>query len=256
MVEGFYLLLSHVDILVLQVFRPSEDVGIYHAIVKTLALVSFIHYAMSATTAHRFSEYHVAGDRERLSAYLAHSIKWTFWPSLAATALLLVFGKPLLWLFGPQFTSGYPAMFVVAIGLIARSAIGPVERLLNMLGHQNVCALAYALAFVMNLVLCILLVPHYGIYGAAASTSIALVFETILLFWITRNRLGFHVLVFGKGRGEPVESRRHCERSEAIQCHRTSLSCVMAGLDPAIPLRRALRLHPSLRAKRSNPARA
>jgi O-antigen/teichoic acid export membrane protein len=202
MVEGFYLLLSYVDILVLQAFRPSDEVGIYHAIVKTMTLVSFIHYAMSATTAHRFSEYHVAGDRERLSAYLAHSIKWTFWPSVAATAALLLFGKPLLWLFGPQFTSDYPAMFVVAIGLIARSAIGPVERLLNMLGHQNVCALAYALAFVMNLGFCILLVPTYGIYGAAASTSIALVFETILLFWITRNRLGFHVFAFGKGRDE------------------------------------------------------
>jgi O-antigen/teichoic acid export membrane protein len=200
MVEGFYLLLSYVDILVLQAFRPSDEVGIYHAIVKTLALVSFVHYAMAATTAHRFTEYHVAGDRERLSSYLAHAIKWTFWPSLAATVLLLAFGKPLLWLFGSQFTSGYGAMFVVAIGLIARSAIGPVERLLNMLGHQNVCALAYALAFVMNLVLCVALVPRYGIYGAAASTSIALVFESILLFWITRNRLGFHVLAFGKGK--------------------------------------------------------
>ena len=38
------------------------------------------------------------------------------------------FGKPLLWLFGSDFTAGYPAMFVVAIGLLARSAIGPVER--------------------------------------------------------------------------------------------------------------------------------
>ena len=89
-------------------------------------------------------------------------------------------------------------MFVAAIGLIVRSAIGPVERLLNMLGHQNMCALAYALAFLVNLVLCVLLVPRFGGYGAAAATSIALVFETILLFWITRNRLGFHVLAFGK----------------------------------------------------------
>lgn len=200
LVEGFYLLLSYVDILVLQAFRPSEEVGIYHAVVKTLALVSFIHYAMSAVTAHRFSEYHVAGDRERLSEYLAHAIKWTFWPSLAATALLLLFGKPLLWLFGKQFIDGYGVMFVAAIGLIARSAIGPVEKLLNMLGQQNICALVYALAFAMNLALCLVLVPRYGVYGAAASTSIALVFETVLLFWITKNRLGFHVLAFGKGK--------------------------------------------------------
>src|SRR6202171_111691 len=198
LVEGFYLLLSYTDVLMLQQYRSSEEVGVYFAVVKTLALVSFIHYAMSATTAHRFAEYHAIGDRARLSAYVAHAIKWTFWPSLAATILLLALGKPLLWLFGPQFVVGYDIMFVAAIGLVVRSAIGPVERLLNMLGHQHICALAYALAFVMNVVLCIALVPRFGGHGAAAATSISLVFETVLLFWIVRRRLGLHVLAFGK----------------------------------------------------------
>jgi O-antigen/teichoic acid export membrane protein len=198
MVEGFYLLLSYTDVLVLQQFRSAQEVGVYFAVVKTLALVSFIHYAMSATTAHRFAEYHASGDKARLSAYVAHAIKWTFWPSLAATVVLLALGKPLLWLFGPQFVVGYDIMFVAAIGLVARSAIGPVERLLNMLGHQHICALAYALSFVMNVALCIALVPHFGGHGAAAATSISLVFETILLFAIVRKRLGLHVLAFGK----------------------------------------------------------
>jgi O-antigen/teichoic acid export membrane protein len=198
LVESFYLLLSYTDVLVLQQFRSSEEVGVYFAVVKTLALVSFIHYAMAATTAHRFAEYHATGDKARLSAYVAHAIKWTFWPSLAATILLLALGKPLLWLFGPQFVVGYDIMFIAAIGLLVRSAIGPVERLLNMLGHQMICALAYALSFVMNVVLCIALVPRFGGHGAAAATSIALAFETVLLFWIVRRRLGLHVLAFGK----------------------------------------------------------
>jgi O-antigen/teichoic acid export membrane protein len=197
LVEGFYLLLSYTDVLVLQQFRSSEEVGIYFAVVKTLALVSFIHYAMAATTAHRFAEYHVLGDKARLSAYVTHAINWTFWPSLAATALLLALGKPLLWLFGPQFVTGYDIMFIAAIGLVVRSAIGPVERLLNMLGHQHICALAYALAFVMNMALCVALVPRFGGHGAAAATSISLAFETLLLFWIVRKRLGLHVLAFG-----------------------------------------------------------
>lgn len=198
LVESFYLLLSYTDVLVLQQFRPSDEVGVYFAVVKTLALVSFIHYAMSATTAHRFAEYNASGDKARLSAYVAHAIGWTFWPSLAATIALLAVGKPLLWLFGPQFVIGYDIMFVAAIGLVVRSAIGPVERLLNMLGQQKICALAYALAFVMNLLLCIALVPRYGGHGAAAATSISLTFETVLLFWIVRQRLGLHVLAFGK----------------------------------------------------------
>lgn len=198
LVESFYLLLSYTDVLVLQQFRPSDEVGVYFAVVKTLALVSFIHYAMSATTAHRFAEYNASGDKARLSAYVAHAINWTFWPSLAATIVLLALGKPLLWLFGPQFVVGYDIMFVAAIGLVVRAAIGPVERLLNMLGQQKICALAYALAFVMNVVLCIALVPRYGGQGAAAATSISLTFETVLLFWIVRQRLGLHVLAFGK----------------------------------------------------------
>jgi O-antigen/teichoic acid export membrane protein len=202
LVESFYLLLSYTDVLLLQAFRPSEEVGVYFAVVKTLALVSFIHYAMSATTAHRFTEYHASGDRARLAAYVGEAIRWTFWPSLAATLALLAAGKPLLWLFGPQFTDGYGMMFVAAIGLVARAAIGPVERLLNMLGQQNLCATAYALAFVVNALLCWALVPHFGGYGAAAATSAALVFETVLLFVITRRRLGLHVLPFGSaGRG-------------------------------------------------------
>jgi O-antigen/teichoic acid export membrane protein len=198
LVESFYLLLSYTDVLVLQQFRSSEEVGVYFAVVKTLALVSFIHYAMSATTAHRFAEYNALGDKARLSSYVAHAINWTFWPSLAATIALLAIGKPLLWLFGPQFVVGYDIMFIAAIGLVVRSAIGPVERLLNMLGHQHICALAYALAFVMNVVLCTALVPRFGGYGAATATSLSLAFETVLLFWIVRRRLGLHVLAFGK----------------------------------------------------------
>ncbi|MGJ5068628.1 lipopolysaccharide biosynthesis protein [Bradyrhizobium oligotrophicum] len=198
LVESFYLLLSYTDVLVLQQFRSSEEVGIYFAVVKTLALVSFIHYAMSATTAHRFAEYHALGDKVRLSAYVAHAIKWTFWPSLAATLVLLALGKPLLFLFGAQFTAGYDIMFIAAIGLVVRAAIGPVERLLNMLGQQRACAVAYAAAFVMNLVLCILLVPQFGGHGAAAATSLSLAFETVLLFRIVKQRLGLHVLAFGK----------------------------------------------------------
>ena len=32
-------------------------------------------------------------------------------------ALILAFGKPILWLFGPDFQAGYPLMFILAIAL-------------------------------------------------------------------------------------------------------------------------------------------
>ena len=57
LVEGFYALLTYTDILVLQQFRPPDEVAVYYAAAKTLALVAFIHYSIAATTAHRFSSF-------------------------------------------------------------------------------------------------------------------------------------------------------------------------------------------------------
>jgi O-antigen/teichoic acid export membrane protein len=198
MVEGFYSLLAYTDVLVLQHFRAPNEVAVYYGAAKTLALVSFIYYSVSATTAHRFSRFHIAGDRAGLSAFIAQSIKWTFWPSLAATILLLTFGRPILGLFGPQFIDGYSLMFILAVGLLARAAIGPIERLLNMLGEQRICALVYAGAFGVNLVLCFALIPWLGKSGAAVATASALIIESIMLFAVTRRRLGFHVFVWSR----------------------------------------------------------
>jgi O-antigen/teichoic acid export membrane protein len=198
MVGSFYLLLTYIDILVLQHFRTPEEVAIYYAAAKTLALVAFVNFAVAAAATHKFSEYHVAGDRARLAAFLADAIRWTFWPSLAATVLILALGKPFLWLFGPKFVDGYGLMFVLAAGLLSRAAIGPVERLLNMLGEQRACAFVYASAFALNLVLCVILIPRFGAMGAAFATSSAVLAESTLLFFVTRYRLGLHVFVFGQ----------------------------------------------------------
>jgi O-antigen/teichoic acid export membrane protein len=88
-------------------------------------------------------------------------------------------------------------MFILAVGLLARASIGPVERLLNMLGQQRICALVYASAFAVNIGLCFILIPHLGMAGAGAATATALVFESILLFTVTKRRLGFHVFIWG-----------------------------------------------------------
>ncbi len=196
MVGGFYFLLTYTDILVLEAFAGPSEVAVYYAATKTLSLVAFVYFSVSAATAHRFSEYHVAGEREKLETFLANSIQWTFWPSLVGTLALLAVGKPVLALFGEGFEQGYPLMFVLAVGLLARASVGPVERLLNMVGEQRICAMVYASAFVFNLVLCLLLVKRFGPLGAAIATASALVLESILLFVVTKRRLGLHVFVW------------------------------------------------------------
>jgi O-antigen/teichoic acid export membrane protein len=145
-----------------------------------------------------------------LAAFFTDSVRWTFWPSLALTALVLLLGKPILYLFGAVFTEGYPLLFILSIGILARAAVGPADRLLNMLGEQKVCALVYVGVFALNFLGCLLLIPSLGITGAAISTSTALIVESITLFLIVSRRLGMHPLAKGlrMGRGEAAAIRR------------------------------------------------
>jgi O-antigen/teichoic acid export membrane protein len=196
-VEGFYLLLTYVDILVLEQMRSPAEVAVYYAAARLLALVAFVYFAIASATTHKFTQYHVAGDKERLAKFFAETARWTFWPSLAACAAILALGLPLLSLFGEGFTAGYAVMFILAVGMLSRAAVGPAERLLNMLGERKQCAGVYATAFAINLALCLLLIPHIGIEGAAVATSTALAVESILLYRLAKRRLGFHVFIMG-----------------------------------------------------------
>lgn len=186
---GFFFLLSYVDILVLQIYRPPGDIAIYYAVQKLLALVAFLHFSVAAAAAHRFSEYRATGQVQRLVDFYAGTRRWTFWPSLAGAVGLLVAGWPLLWLFGPDFVAGYPLIAILCVGLLARAAIGPAERLLTMLGRQNTCAMVYLAAMLTNVVACVILVPQFGLAGAAISTSAALVVESVALSLMTRREL-------------------------------------------------------------------
>ena len=95
------------------------------------------------------------------------AVNWTFWPSLAAAVVILALGKPLLWLFSPQFTEAYPVMFVLAIGFLVRASMGPAEFILNMLGEQQLCAIVLVVSAVLDVALSFALVPVFGMIGAA-----------------------------------------------------------------------------------------
>ena len=70
-VWGFYTLLTYTDVVVLQLFRPPEEVAVYYAASKTLMLVAFVYFSVGAAVAHHFTAYHVSGDRDGLDAFVA-----------------------------------------------------------------------------------------------------------------------------------------------------------------------------------------
>lgn len=196
LVEGFFALLTSSDVLMVGYFMPPEKVAVYFAAAKTLALVHFVYFAVKAASAHRFSRLHHSGDREGLAAFVATSVRWTFWPSLAAALVLLAFGKYVLMMFGAGFADGHLLLAILLVGVLTRAAIGPIDALLTMAGEQKRCALAYLATFACNVALNLTLIPLYGLTGAAIATATAMVIEATLLFRLTRRHLGLYTFVW------------------------------------------------------------
>jgi len=197
MVDGFYILMTHTDIVVLNLFLTPEDIAIYFATIKTTSLISFVYFAVVAAQMHKFSSLHAAGKTEQLDALLKQSVSWIFWPSLLAAATILSIGLPLLSLYGPEFASGYPVMIILAAGLLVRASFGPLEFVLNVLGQQKTSALVLFSAVAINIGLNFLLIPRFGLEGAAVATTLTVSYVSCLLFAVAKFRLGLHPFIIG-----------------------------------------------------------
>ncbi|MBN9245215.1 MAG: lipopolysaccharide biosynthesis protein [Mesorhizobium sp.] len=195
LVESFFFLLTNADVLMVGYYLRPDDVAVYFATVKTLALVHFVYFAVKAGAATRYAQF-THGEPEKLAAFARETVSWTFWPSLVMAAAVLALGEPMLVLFGPEFSAGYPLLFLLVVGVVARAAVGPCESLLTMSGNQNVCAAVYALTLALNIGLNVMLIPHFHLWGAAISTALAMVFEAAALSFTVWRRLGIVMAIF------------------------------------------------------------
>lgn len=193
LVESFFFLLTNADVLMVGYFKDPHQVAVYYATVKTLALIHFVYFAVKAGVAQRYAQF--ANDPARLAAFARETVSWTFWPSLGMACVILITGKFLLALFGPEFTGGYPLLFVLAAGVVARACVGPAESVLTMSGNQNACAAAYAATLALNVTLNFILIPVLGLWGAAIATGLAFAFEAAVLSLTVWRRLGIVMFI-------------------------------------------------------------
>lgn len=181
------------DIMLLGVLSTPDQLGIYFAAVRSMALANFVHYALMIVSSREFSIANALKDRARLQDYVLSSARWIFWLTIPAVAVTLAFSYPLLALFGPAFVSGIPVMAVIGIGLIARAAVGNAGDLLVVLGHQKATIVIAVGALAINIALALVLVPLIGILGAAVSTAAAQIFRSLALAIAAQRLAGLNV---------------------------------------------------------------
>lgn len=195
-VESFIYLLTNADVLVVGAFLPPDEVAVYFAAAKTLALVHFVYFSVKAGVAPRYARFAHGGDRAGLAAFARETAGWTFWPSLVMAAVVLALGLPILSLFGPGFTAGYPLLFVLVVGVVARASVGPAESLLTMSGGQNAAAIVFGLTFGLYLAFALVLIPAFGLWGAALALAGSTLFEAAALAFTVWRKLGIAMSVF------------------------------------------------------------
>ena len=181
------------DILILSFMVPAPHVAIYFAAQRSMSLASFIQYAFTLVSTREFSLANAMRDRVELQKRISSATRWTFWMTVPAVALTYAAGYPLLLMFGSEFVAGLSVMGMLGIGMMLRACVGQATDLLIVMGHQYANMIVSATGLFVNIILSILLVPHYGIMGAALATAFTFALRSIALTIITKKLTGLWV---------------------------------------------------------------
>ncbi|SCB40107.1 oligosaccharide flippase family protein [Rhizobium hainanense] len=207
LVEGVGYLLTNSDVIVVGIFLDPDEVAVYFAAAKTMALVLFVSFAVRAAIGPRFAAILAEGDRSKLAAFATEATRWSFFPALAVGLVVLAAGQLLLSLFGAAFTEGQIVMAILLAGILARALVGPAEVLLTMADKQMLCVYLYAVALVANVGLNVALIPHLGIEGAAIAGATAMAIEALLLHIAVRHALGITLFALMRRPAAPSATR-------------------------------------------------
>lgn len=110
---------------------------------------------------------------------------------IASPLIIISLGWPewLLGLFGPDFVAGATALRILALGQLVNILAGPVGTVMLMMGEERTSFIVSLVALVALGVLCVTLIPAYGLVGAALTTSLIIVLRTVVTWALVRRKL-------------------------------------------------------------------
>lgn len=195
LVTGFHLLLTQTDLLMLGVLGDPATVGLYNAAAKTAMLGGFVLGAVGAIGAPLFAEAFAKGRQQDMARIARWTTNLSFWPSVGVALLVVLLGRHILGLFGSEFVGVYAELCVLVFAQLVSAACGLVGTMLNVTGLQRKSAMVYATTWVVNVALNLVLIPAFGVTGAAAASAVSVVLWNVWLVFLVRWHLGVHAAV-------------------------------------------------------------
>jgi O-antigen/teichoic acid export membrane protein len=195
---GFYLLNSQVDTLLLGTLRGTKEVAIYNIANRMAELLTFMLIAVGVTIAPTVAELWARGEVARMQRVLRKSVRVVAFVSIPLAIGLVIFGRSVLRIFGPEFAQGYKALVILTGGQLVNTLAGSVGLILVMTNHERDVIIAHALSLCLILSLSSVLIPWWGIEGTAIARSASLICWNVLLVFRVHARLGIQPTPFGR----------------------------------------------------------
>jgi O-antigen/teichoic acid export membrane protein len=143
----------------------------------------------NAVVAPLIARLHATGRHDELQHMTKLAAKGICLMTLPIALVLLIFGRQILELFGEGFSAGYPVLAILVCGQLVNALAGPVGYLMSMTGHQNKAAAIVGFSACLNLALNGLLIPLWGMLGAAIATALSTATWNILMLRFVQKEL-------------------------------------------------------------------
>jgi O-antigen/teichoic acid export membrane protein len=186
LLNGSQAIRSNADPLLVGLLLNPVDVGVYTAAMRVATLVAFAMMVAGIAAQPTIAALHSRGSDSDLARFVRRLTRASFIASLALGIMLAVAGRPLLALFGPEFTAGYPVLLVLIAAHVLAASVGPLTSVLVMTGSQGWAAAIHLVSLPVHVALSLLFIPRLGLIGAALAAAFSLALTQLALLAATR----------------------------------------------------------------------
>lgn len=187
-------LMRNEDVLMLGYFVSAAEVGIYSIAVKILNFVEAVFQTFRPMFNPMVAELHEKEEFTKLSHLLKLITRWNITISCPIFLCILLFPEFSLSIFSKEFIGGAGCLRILALGSIIVSLSSYPDSLIFMSGRSHIVLINTFIALIVNFIVNYLLIPGYGITGAALGTLAAFLVVSLLSISAAYSLMKIHPL--------------------------------------------------------------
>ena len=160
------------DRVVLGMYWGARVVGVYAVAATLIVYETIILQSVNQIFAPVIADIHSRGEYVLLGRLFQTLTKWMLGLTFPLAIVMIVFARPIMRIFGPDFESGWLILVIGTCGQLVNCGVGSVGYLLLMSGNERRLVRVQVVMAAVMVLLCFRLVPHWGVLGAAIAAAI------------------------------------------------------------------------------------